>query len=190
MNATTRLAHLLELADKGPALRAALAEEVAELLTNWPSDCPREMRGACEALLARAARDVDVKIRARLRVRLYADPALAARVLPRDETLSTQLTEIARKGGDVLGALSRALDLPADRVRDILAESSGQALAVACKGSRLSRAAFSTLAILTGSSDDSPRGYARLDRYDAINTADAALQLQAWRKGGVVPHAA
>ena len=39
-----RLAHLLELADKGPALRAALAEEVASLLVDWPNDCPLEMR--------------------------------------------------------------------------------------------------------------------------------------------------
>ena len=59
MHGTPRLAHLLELADKGPALRAALAEEVAELLIDWPSDCPQEMRGVCEALLANAAREVD-----------------------------------------------------------------------------------------------------------------------------------
>ena len=190
MNATTRLVHLLELADKGPALRAALAEEVAELLTDWPSDCPKEMRGACEALLARAAREVDVKIRARLRVRLYTDPALAARVLPRDESVSAQLIETARKGGDVLAPLSRALELPAGRVKEILADPSGLALAVACKGSRLSRVVFSTLAMLIGGKGDASRDYARLDRYDAINAADAALQLQAWRKGGVVPHAA
>ena len=68
--ATARLVHLLELAEQGPTLRAALAEEVAELLTNWPGDCPNEMRGACEALLARAAREVDDTILARLEVRL------------------------------------------------------------------------------------------------------------------------
>ncbi len=52
---SSRLAHLLELADKGPTLRAALAEEVAEMLTDWPADCPPEMRATCEALLAQAA---------------------------------------------------------------------------------------------------------------------------------------
>ena len=86
MSAPQRLIHLLELADKGPALRAALAEEVAELLIDWPADCPEEMRASCEALLAQAGREVDADTRARLRVRLYADPQLAARVLPRDSS--------------------------------------------------------------------------------------------------------
>ena len=45
MSGTQRLINLLELADQGPAMRAALAEEVAELLTDWPADCPAEMRG-------------------------------------------------------------------------------------------------------------------------------------------------
>ena len=40
MSGTQRLINLLELADQGPAMRAALAEEVAELLTDWPADCP------------------------------------------------------------------------------------------------------------------------------------------------------
>ena len=66
MHGNPRLSHLLELADKGPALRAALAEEVAELLTYWPGDCPQDMRAPCEALLARAAREVDPTIRADL----------------------------------------------------------------------------------------------------------------------------
>jgi hypothetical protein len=44
MTTNPRLAHLLELADKGPTLRAALAEEAANLLMEWPDDCPAEMR--------------------------------------------------------------------------------------------------------------------------------------------------
>ena len=72
MAASQKLSHLLQLADQGPALRAALAEEVAELLTNWPADYPDSMRGACGALLAKAARDVDAATRARLRVQLYS----------------------------------------------------------------------------------------------------------------------
>ena len=66
MAASQKLSHLLQLADQGPTLRAALAEEVAELLTNWPADYPQSMRGACEALLAKAAHDVDAATRARL----------------------------------------------------------------------------------------------------------------------------
>ena len=188
MHATSRLAHLLELADKGPALRAALAEEVAELLTDWPSDCPVEMRGACEALLARAAREVDTKIRARLRVRLYSDPALSARVLPRDEGIS--LIEIARDGGDIAASLAQALCLSNSRVEDILSDSSGHALATACKGARLSRTAFSTLAMLVIRNGDIAQTHARLDAYDAMSVMQAVEQLQAWRASDLAQHAA
>ena len=43
MHATARLTHFWNW-PKGPALRAALVEEVAELLTVWPADCPHDMR--------------------------------------------------------------------------------------------------------------------------------------------------
>src|ERR1700761_8819533 len=119
MYATARLAHLLELADKGPALRAALAEEVAELLTNWPADCPKEMRVPCEALLAQAAREVDQNARARLRVRLYADPQLAARVLPREPNRG--LMDLVRGGYDVATALAETTGLAKAKVAGILA---------------------------------------------------------------------
>lgn len=188
MHATSRLAHLLELADKGPALRAALAEEVAELLTDWPSDCPVEMRGACEALLARAAREVDTKIRARLRVRLYSDPALSARVLPRDEGIS--LIEIARDGGDIAASLAQVLCLSNSRVEDILSDSSGHALATACKGARLSRTTFSTLAMLVIRNGDIAQTHARLEAYDAMSVMQAVEQLQAWRSSDLAQHAA
>ena len=186
MHATTRLAHLLELAEKGPALRAALAEEVAELLIDWPSDCPKEMRGPCEALLARAAREVDSKIRARLWVRLHADPALASRVLPRNEAVSNELIAAARKDGDICAPLAQALNLPASRVEELLADPS--ALAVICKGLRLSRVTYSTLAVLAGGRDLTD--YSRLDRYDAVETPDAVRQLQDWRIQSAVQHAA
>ncbi|HEY5346720.1 MAG TPA: hypothetical protein VIJ72_00900, partial [Rhizomicrobium sp.] len=83
-SAKARLAHLLELADKGPSLRAALAEEVAELLMDWPADYPSAMRATFEALLEKAARDVDDDTRKRLMARIGSDPAdpLAARILP------------------------------------------------------------------------------------------------------------
>jgi len=97
MSGTQRLINLLELANQGPTMRAALAEEVAELLTDWPADCPFEMRSTCEALLARAAREVDDDTRARLRIRLYADPALSARILPR-EAPGPALVAAARQG--------------------------------------------------------------------------------------------
>ena len=79
MSANPRFAHLLELADKGPALRAALAEEVAALLLEWPADCPAEMRPVFENLLAKAAHDVDADTRARLRANCGGRSTSAAR---------------------------------------------------------------------------------------------------------------
>jgi hypothetical protein len=190
MHATARLAHLLELAEQGPTLRAALAEEVAELLTEWPGDCPTDMRGACEALLARAAREVDDNILARLQARLAIDAALAARVLPGAETLGRSLIEAARRGGDVMTPLAEALNLSPVHARELFSNPSGHALALACKVLRLSRAAFSTLAMFLGRKNDLTQYYATLNIYDATNAAQAAEQLQIWRASDAVQHTA
>lgn len=163
MAASQKLSQLLQLADQGPALRAALAEEVAELLVNWPPDYPQVMRGACEALLAKAAHDVDAATRARLRVLLCSQPELASRVLPR-ESATQGLIETARQGGDLVMSLAARLGIDEKRAAKILEDETGSALAVACKAAGLDRAAFSTLALL------SRRGripaYALLDAFD------------------------
>ena len=57
--AKERLSHLLELAAKGAAERAALAGEVANLLHDWPPAYPAPMRASFEALLEKIAREVD-----------------------------------------------------------------------------------------------------------------------------------
>src|SRR5215469_5942949 len=110
MHANPRFTHLLELADKGPALRTALALELAELLAAWPSDCPPDMSAACEALLTRVADDLDETARAALRMRLDANPALVARVLP-NGNLAPTLIEMARARMDVRARLAEALNL-------------------------------------------------------------------------------
>jgi hypothetical protein len=84
--------------------------------------------------------------------------------------------------------LAQALNLPLTRVEEILSDSSGHALAVICKGLRLSRVTYSTLAVLTGGKDQPD--YHRLDRYDAVETPDAVRQLQDWRINSAVQHAA
>ncbi len=190
MHATSRLAHLLELADKGPALRAALAEEVAELLIDWPGDCPQEMRGACEALLANAAREVDEQTHARLRLRLNADPALAARVLPRTAKADRNLIETARVGGDIAAGLAEALKLSRDRAMEILSDSSGHALAIACRGLKISRSAFSTLTLLRGVEGQVAQYYARLDVFDSVDASEAANRLADWCAQDKAQHAA
>jgi hypothetical protein len=64
----------MELADQGPTLRAALAEEVAELLSCWPADYEREIYGCWKAV-----RDVDSHLAASGPAR--SQPSLAQRVL-------------------------------------------------------------------------------------------------------------
>jgi hypothetical protein len=181
MSGTQRLANLLELANQGPTMRAALAEEVAELLTDWPADCPTEMRGACEALLARAAREVDEDTRARLRVRLYADPTLANRILPR-EAIGSSLVETARRGESVAPRIARALGVSEILAGEILKEESGHALAVAAKALGLNRAAFSTLVLLTGPEGAPAAKYRRLDAFDALSAVEASRELRRWSR--------
>src|SRR5665213_3311131 len=126
MNVTARLSELLQLANRGPAIRAAVAEEVAELLIHWPGDCPVAMRSRCERLLARAAWEVDGTTLARLRIRLSAYPDLAAFVLP-VENGGRRLTEIARRGDNISPELARVFNLPRTRIKNILSDYSGRA---------------------------------------------------------------
>lgn len=179
MSGTERLLKLLSLADQGPVMRAALAEEVAELLTDWPADCPTEMRGACEALLARAVREVDDGARARLRIRLCADPVLSARVLPR-EAQDKALVDAARAGEKLAPRMARALGICESLANDILQDPAGHALVVAAKAMGLNRAAFSTLALLGQPGGDLTSCYARLDAFDAISAAEASREFRRW----------
>ena len=182
MAASPKLFHLLQLADQGPALRAALAEEVAELLVNWPPDYPASMRSACEALLAKAAHDVDEATRARLRVQLYSDPELASRVLPR-ESATQGLIETARQGGDLAGPLAAQLGVNGKTAAQILDDETGVALAVACKGAGLDRAAFSALVLIARPGRDRSHAYAVLDAFDSVPAGEASRVLRNWRDG-------
>ncbi len=64
------------------------------------------------------------------------------------------------------------LALPEPTATDILADISGQSLAVACKGSGLDRATFSALAVLTARNGNAA---VRLDAFDQVpqGAADA-----------------
>ena len=188
MHGNPRLTHLLELADKGPALRHALLEELTELLTFWPGDCPEDMRAPCEALLSRAAREADDTVRADLRMKLRADPALAARVLPHEgikpnDNLGRTLMEMARAGLDVHVRLAEALHLSRSRMEEILATDHG--LALVCKRLGLSRTVFSTLAMLTDRKGDAAQCYDALDGFDAVSS-EAVDDLRAASDGSVI----
>ncbi len=183
MAAPQKLSHLLQLADQGPVMRAALAEEVAELLIHWPSDYPDSMKGVCEALLAKAARDVDGATRARLRVQLYADPELSARVLPRAST-AQNLIGAARKGDNdgVVKNLSQTIGVDEAMARQILEDETAAALAVACKGSGLDRAAFSALALMAHPGRARAQAFAVLDTFDTVPVSEATRVLRGWRE--------
>ncbi len=182
MSASHKLSHLLQLADQGPVMRAALAEEVADLLTAWPADYPDSMKGACEALLAKAVGEVDAATRARLRVILHADPDLAHRVLPRESAAHT-LIAAARKGDGLTEVLADSLGVDAMMAQQILDDESGAALAVACKGASLDRAAFSALALLVRPGRDRAHAFAVLDAFDNVPTSEATRVLRGWRDG-------
>ena len=178
MSASQKLSYLLELADQGPALRAALAEEVAELLTDWPPAYPESMREICEALLVKAARDIDAATRSRLRVQLYSHPELAQRVLPR-ETGALKLIEAARNGKDLVPALATSLGVDSKVAGEILQD--GAKLAVACKGACMDRAAFSALALLTHPARDRSHAFVMLDTFDTLPVSEACRRLRSWQ---------
>jgi hypothetical protein len=141
MAASQKLSHLLQLADQGPALRAALAEEVAELLAAWPSDYPENMRIVCEALLAKA------------------------REAPHQAGLQLVI-EAARRGDDVVRPLAHSLHIDPNKAERILGDASGAALAAACKSAGFDRAAFSALALLIRPGRDRSHAFAVLDAFD------------------------
>ena len=181
MAASRKLSHLLQLADQGPALRAALAEEVAELLTNWPSDYPGSMREVCEALLTKAAHDVDAATRARLRAQLHFHPDLSQRVLPRES--GTQiLIAAARVGAHLPDLLAQSFGVDEKMALQILDDETGAALAVACKGASIDRAAFSALALLSRPARKRNQAFAVLDAFDNVPASEAARLLSGWRE--------
>ncbi len=135
-------------------------------------------------LLARTAKEADAPTRARLRMRLQLDPALAARLLP-DDRIDHTIIATARRGGYVSSLLSEAFDLPAARIKSMLADSTGHSLAIACKGAGLSHATFSTLVILISGKSDLAQMRTRLNAYDAVNVLHAVKLLRRWRDGGI-----
>ena len=68
--AKERLFHLLALAAEGPAQRAVLAGELADLVLDWPSDCPEAMRTPVITLFALTVRETDEETRSKLAARI------------------------------------------------------------------------------------------------------------------------
>ncbi len=201
-----RLVHLLALAEQGPALRAALAEEIVALLLDWPDDCPKSMRAPCEALLEHVAMDADPAMLSRLSRDIIdaeglplcflnalffsAPDDLKREILARNES-SAQMPEAAdsvdqialvgaaRKNTGFEGEFARLLNLLPAMAGEILCDRSGHSLAVACKGAQVSRAAYSAITLLASVDSQS---VTRLDAYDTVPADAAANMLQYWRQ--------
>ncbi len=184
MTASHKLSHLLQLADQGPALRAALAEEVAELLVRWPSDYPDSMKGVCEGVCWRRRRATWMPPPApgcassftpipNCRIACWALAKPPARRWSRP-----------RVAGEALEtALAENLGVDAVMAKQILDDESGAALAVACKGASLERATFSALMLLARPGRDRAHAFAALDAFDNVPASEATRVLRGWREG-------
>ncbi len=203
-----RFARLIELANKtAPGDRAALALELCELLADWPMKYPREMREPFESLLEKAVREVDGATRRAVAARIAARdeapvtllnelffdaPAEAkTQIVNRNAEINGHETTEAADEARVIEAaratsgeafadeFARLLGIGPVTAKRILAEPSGNALAIACKGAHLTRAAFSALAVLCApNAEPSDR---RLGAYDAIPQDGADGMVRFWR---------
>jgi hypothetical protein len=198
-----RLGRLLELAAGGGEARTALLGELADLLLDWPADYAQAMRAPFEALFEKTAREACAATRAELAARLAghtelpvallneffldASQPMRANILKRNDARddampgklradAAQLVAAARRtmNGAFADAFASALSLPVGMARTILRDS--QAAAIACKSAGLDRAAYSAIALLTGTDP------ACLAEYDAIPQAGAERLTQFWRE--------
>jgi hypothetical protein len=202
-NSRDRLNHLLDLAAQGPDGRAALLDDLAGLLIDWPADYAQAMRAPFEALFEKTARETDRFGRAAVAPKLAghdelpvallneffldAPTPLRSEILKRNAALDTG-AEPARADGEALVAAARrtvngafaeifasALSLERALAQAILDDASGEALAVACKGAGIDRAAYSAVALLAGCPPS------QLAAYDTIDGAAAERLTRFWQ---------
>jgi len=201
--ANARLCELLELAEHG-SQGAALAGGLADLLLD--GTCPAALRPPMMALLEKALRDTDDATRALLAARLgghgelpldlvnefylYAPARVRREILMRNELAgdadevadppdAARLVADARAPGDFAERLGEALAIEPRTAGTILCDSSGEALAVLCKGAHLNRATFSALALLKGAPADDPA--ARLCVFENVPEHAAERLTRYWR---------
>ena len=172
LGAKERLGQLLALAAE--RRWTPLARELCDLTLYWPSDYPDVMRGPVTALFETALRECDEAARSDLAARLAGHPDIPLRVmnllylsapgpLRREIIMRNELEglavhenadaeavlDVARKGArDFAAALSDSTHVPYAIARAVLADRSGEALAVLCRGLGLNRAIFSAIALL------------------------------------------
>ena len=205
--AKERLSHLLVLASEGAAQRAALLGELADLVLNWPPDCPEAMRPPVLALLDVTVRETDDETRSRLAARLgghgelplslvnefyLSAPARVRReILTRNQFARDDETDGNMAAADARALLAAARDaairdfagtfgctigIPRQIAQTILSDTSGEPLAVLCKGAQLDRATFSALVLLK-----SAAGETQLAVFDTVPQHAAERLTRHWR---------
>jgi hypothetical protein len=208
-----RLTKLVELAtENAPDKRRLLATELCDLLLDWPANYPHAMREPFETLLEKTMRLIDRETRIALIARIAdardaplgfvsayffdAPDELRAAILARnaqdpqaapgrgvDEAALIALARATPRDA-LADALADALDVPPETAARILHDGSGQALAVAAKGAHLSRATFSTLALLADGAGAPDETLARLAAYEGVPQDGCESMLAFWRGRG------
>jgi hypothetical protein len=193
-----------------PHERRALALELADIVLDWPEDYPAHMRASFTLLLEKLVTPLDCQTRKELAARFVADPAAPLGLLnefffdcghdmrqaivarnalehtpcetpgaPIDEP---SLVQAAREYPPETFAqmFARLLGIPVAVAGRAIADTSGEGLALLCKGARLSRATFSTIAVLSDASLDSAER--KLELYETVPEETSIRMIQVWRQ--------
>lgn len=206
--AKEQLGHLLVLVAERQW--TPLARALTDLILHWPEDYPEAMRGPMAALLETALREVDEPLLAELAPRFAGRSDVPLKVLnllylsapapqrreilmrnalenPQDAAVApadgAHILTAARNGArDFLAAFAIGAGLPRKTAQAVLSDTSGEALAVLCRGAGLDRAMFSAIAVLKG-----PRGMP-LSAFDTVAPNAASHLVADWRKTNAQPH--
>jgi hypothetical protein len=203
------MTRLVELAAQGAGGTPSLAQELADVLLDWPESYPVSAREPFIVLLGKTIRDVDDAVRATLAQRFlhHQDAPLtvlnelffAAPAEMKDEIIGRNCDDTS--AGDEVCALDEvslvtlarehpesfdrrfadALNLRIQTARDILQDSSGRALALALKGAAAGRATYSTIAVLVDRVRAAEDSYLRLASFDIVPPNAARRMLSYWR---------
>jgi uncharacterized protein (DUF2336 family) len=192
-----------------PEERRQLAMELAEVLLDWPADYPAHMRTSFALLLEKIVVQLDGRARRELARRFAPDPAaplallnelyfdsgreLRETILKRNAQASMveafepspidepSLIRAARDYPPETFAqtFARLLGIPLATAGRAIADVSGEGLVILCKGAHLSRATFSTIAMLTDASLDSAQR--KLELFETVPEEISARMVQFWR---------
>lgn len=206
----TRLVGLAE--ENTPEKQRVLAFELCDLLFDWPERYPHAMREPFESLLEKVLGRLDGTTRRLISTRLASRPDTSLSLLnefyfdlppeariavltrndePCDDedreieeideaVLLTAARESART--DFASAFAHALQVSAGTADRILDDATGHALAIACKGARITRATYSGLALLELGTGAQELVLRRLSAFDEISATAARRVLRRWRE--------